>query len=333
MNPPPSPNQPLSGNAMPRFGGVATMMRLPTATTAAGLDATFVGVPLDIGTSHRPGTRFGPRAIRAESALIRPYNMATGAAPFDALQVADLGDVPINTYSLEKSVEIITGYYRDLQAQPGRSGRPVRPLTLGGDHTIALPILRAMAERHGPVALIHVDAHADVNEDMFGERIAHGTPFRRAVEEGLLRNDKVWQIGLRGSGYAADDFDWPRRQGFTIVPAHEVWWTSLAPLLDRIRAAIGPETPCYLSFDIDGIDPAYAGGTGDPSLLKTDALIGGEWVAGDRRALRRHRPGHRPEAGRRGQPGRPAAAEAPSPPPRRPGRPGAPRPPRSARPS
>lgn len=266
MNPPLPLNQPLSGNAMPRFGGVATMMRLPIAASAAGLDAAFVGVPLDIGTSHRPGTRFGPRAIRAESALIRPYNMATGAAPFDALQVADLGDVPINTYSLEKSVGIITGFYRDLLAQPGRSGQPVRPLTLGGDHTIALPILRAMAERHGSVALIHVDAHADVNEDMFGERIAHGTPFRRAVEEGLLRSDKVWQIGLRGSGYAADDFDWPRRQGFTIVPAHEVWWTSLAPLMAQVRQAIGPELPCYLSFDIDGIDPAYAGGTGTPEI-------------------------------------------------------------------
>ena len=282
MNPPPSLNQPLSGNAMPRFGGVATMMRLPTADSATGLDAAFVGVPLDIGTSHRPGTRFGPRAIRAESALIRPYNMATGAAPFDALQVADLGDVPINTYSLEKSVEIITGFYRDLLAQLGRSGQPVRPLTLGGDHTIALPILRAMAERHGPVALIHVDAHADVNEDMFGERIAHGTPFRRAVEEGLLRSDKVWQIGLRGSGYAADDFDWPRRKGFTIVPAHEVWWSTLAPLMDRIRASIGPEMPCYLSFDIDGIDPAYAGGTGTPEIGGLSVPQGLEIVRGCR---------------------------------------------------
>lgn len=250
---------------MPRFGGLATMLRLPQASSAQGLDAAFIGVPLDIGTSHRPGTRFGPRAIRAESALIRPYNMATGAAPFDALQVADLGDVPINTYSLEKSVEIITGYYRDLQAQPGRSGRPVRPLTLGGDHTIALPILRAMAARHGPVALVHVDAHADVNESMFGEAIAHGTPFRRAVEEKLLACDKVFQIGLRGTGYEAADFDWPRAQGFTVVQAHELWYQSLQPLMARVRQTIG-NTPCYLSFDIDGIDPAYAGGTGTPEI-------------------------------------------------------------------
>lgn len=252
-------NQPLGGNTMPRFGGIATMMRLPVASSAAGLDAAFIGIPLDIGTSHRPGTRFGPRQIRAESALIRPYNMATGAAPFDALQVADLGDVPINTYSLEKSLPIITDFYREVLSHG------CRPLTLGGDHTIALPILRALAERHGPVAMVHVDAHADVNDDMFGERIAHGTPFRRAVEEGLLQGDKVWQIGLRGTGYAADDFDWPRQQGFTVIPAHEVWWQSLAPVMDKVRAVVG-DTPCYLSFDIDGIDPSYAGGTGTPEI-------------------------------------------------------------------
>lgn len=252
-------NQPLGGNTMPRFGGLASMMRLPVASSAAGLDAAFIGIPLDIGTSHRPGTRFGPRQIRAESALIRPYNMATGAAPFDALQVADLGDVPINTYSLEKSLPIITDFYREVLSHG------CRPLTLGGDHTIALPILRAVAERHGPVAMVHVDAHADVNDEMFGERVAHGTPFRRAVEEGLLQGDKVWQIGLRGTGYAADDFDWPRQQGFTVIPAHEVWWQSLAPVMDKVRAVVG-DTPCYLSFDIDGIDPSYAGGTGTPEI-------------------------------------------------------------------
>jgi guanidinobutyrase len=253
-------NQPLSGNAMPRFAGIATMMRLPVAESPQGLDAAFIGVPLDIGTSHRPGARFGPRQIRAESALLRPYNMATGAAPFDTLQVADLGDVPINTYSIEKSLPIITAFYERVLAAG------CKPLTLGGDHTIALPILRAIAARHGPVAVVHVDAHADINEDMFGERFAHGTPFRRAVEEGLLQCDKVWQIGLRGTGYAADDFDWPRAQGFTVVPAHEVWHRSLAPLMAGIRERIGPATPMYLSFDIDGIDPSFAGGTGTPEI-------------------------------------------------------------------
>jgi guanidinobutyrase len=253
-------NQPLSGNAMPRFGGIATMMRLPLADGPAGLDAAFIGVPLDIGTSNRSGARFGPRQIRAESALIRPYNMATGAAPFDTLQVADLGDVAINTFSLDKSMAIIESFYDAVLAAG------CRPLTMGGDHTIALPILRALARVHGPIALVHVDAHADVNDEMFGERIAHGTPFRRAVEEGLLAGDRVWQIGLRGTGYAADDFDWPRRQGFTVVQAHEVWYQSLAPLMARVRERIGTSHPTYISFDIDGLDPSFAAGTGTPEI-------------------------------------------------------------------
>ena len=253
-------NQPLSGNAMPRFAGIATMMRLPYAASPEGLDAAFIGVPLDTGTSNRSGARFGPRQIRAESSLLRPYNMATGAAPFDVLQVADLGDVPINTYSIAKSMPIITAFYERVLAAG------CKPLTMGGDHTIALPILRALAARHGPLALVHVDAHADINDEMFGEPVAHGTPFRRAVEEGLLAGDKVFQIGLRGTGYAADDFDWPRAQGFTVVPAHEVWYRSLAPLMAQVRDRIGPTHPVYISFDIDGLDPSFAGGTGTPEI-------------------------------------------------------------------
>lgn len=268
-------NQPLGGNAMPRFGGPGTMMRLPAATSPVGLDAAFIGVPLDIGTSNRAGARFGPRQIRAESALLRPYNMATGAAPFDALQVADLGDVAVNTYSIDKSMAIIGAFYDAVLAAG------CRPLTLGGDHTIALPILRSLARRHGPVALVHVDAHADVNDEMFGEPIAHGTPFRRAVEEGLLACDKVYQIGLRGTGYAADDFDWPRQQGFTIVPAHELWYQSLAPLMARVRERIG-ETPCYISFDIDGLDPSFAGGTGTPEVGGLSVPQGLEIIRGCR---------------------------------------------------
>ncbi len=252
-------NQPLSGNAMPRFAGIATMMRLPHVESPDGLDAAFIGVPLDIGTSNRAGARFGPRQIRTESALIRPYNMATGAAPFDTLQVADLGDVPINTYSIEKSMTIIGDFYDRVLAAG------CKPLTMGGDHTIALPILRALHRRHGPVALVHVDAHADINEEMFGEPIAHGTPFRRAVEEGLLDCQRVFQIGLRGTGYAADDFDWPRAQGFTVVQAHEVWYQSLAPLMVQVRERIG-QAPVYITFDIDGLDPSFAAGTGTPEI-------------------------------------------------------------------
>jgi len=257
-------NQPLGGNEMPRFGGPATMMRLPAQATAEGLDACFIGIPLDIGTSNRSGTRLGPRQIRDESRMLRPYNMATRAAPFDSLQVADIGDVPINTFDLKKSVDIITDHFREILSHGAI------PLTLGGDHTLTWPILRAVKERHGPVALIHVDAHADVNEHMFGEAVAHGCPFRRAWEDGCLLNDRVFQIGLRGTGYSAQDFDWGRDQGWTVVQAEECWHKSLTPLMEKVRQVIG-DAPVYLSFDIDSLDPAFAPGTGtvEPGGLST----------------------------------------------------------------
>lgn len=252
-------NQPLGGNEMPRFGGIATMMRLPHVPDARGLDVAFVGVPFDIGTSNRAGARFGPRQIRTESCLIRPYNMATRAAPFDSLQVADIGDVAINTFNLDKSVAIIESAYDDILAHD------CKPLTLGGDHTISLPILRALRKKYAPVGIVHVDAHADINDAMFGEPIAHGTPFRRAIEEGLINPTRMVQIGLRASGYEADDFDWPRSQGVRVVQAEECWYQSLKPLMVEVREQLG-EGPVYLTFDIDGLDPAYAPGTGTPEI-------------------------------------------------------------------
>jgi len=267
--------QPLGGNVMPRFGGPATMMRLPAHTSADGLDACFIGVPFDIGTSNRAGARFGPRQIRAESAHLRPYNMGTRAAPFDALAVADIGDVPINPYNLSDSIRIITEFYQKVVATG------CRPMTLGGDHTIALPILRAIAAKHGPVGMVHVDAHADINEHMFGEPVAHGTPFRRAVEEGLLDCRRVVQIGLRGTGYAAEDFDWPRQQGFRVVQAEECWYRSLAPLMAEVREQLG-RGPVYLTFDIDGLDPSVAPGTGTPEPAGLTGSQGIEIIRGCR---------------------------------------------------
>jgi guanidinobutyrase len=269
------PNQPTSGNAMPRFGGIATMMRLPHAEAPTGLDACFVGIPFDLGTSNRTGARLGPRSIRAESVLLRPYNMATRAAPFDSLQVADLGDIATNPYNLADSIERIERAYHDI-VDAG-----CIPIGLGGDHTVTLPILRAIARKHGPVALVHVDAHADVNDTMFGERIAHGTPFRRAVEEGLLQCDRVTQIGLRGTGYAAEDFDWCREQGFRVVQVEECWNRSLAPLMEEVRSRVG-QAPCYLSFDVDGIDPAFAPGTGTPEVAGLTPSQGLEIIRGCR---------------------------------------------------
>lgn len=252
------------------------MMRLPTQADAEGLDVAFVGVPLDIGASNRSGARLGPRQIRDESRMIRPYNVATRAAPFESLQVADIGDVPINTFNLLKSVDIIEKFYSEKIVKHGAI-----PLTLGGDHTIALPILRALAKKHGPVGMVHIDAHADINDEMFGEKIAHGTPFRRAVEENLIDGNRVVQIGLRGTGYSAEEFDWSTQQGFRVVPAEECWYKSLAPLMAEVREKLG-DGPVYLSFDIDGIDPAFAPGTGTAEIGGLTSTQGIEIIRGMR---------------------------------------------------
>ncbi|SFT76523.1 agmatinase [Sedimentitalea nanhaiensis] len=252
-------NQPISGNDLARFSGPDTFMRLPPANALDGLDVAVLGVPMDIGTSWRSGARFGPKQIRAESAMIRPYNMATGAAPFDALQVADIGDLAINTFSLSDSIRIISDSYDAILTND------VIPLAMGGDHSITLPILRAIARKHGPVALVHVDAHADVNDEMFGEKETHGTVFRRAYEEGLILPDKTYQIGIRGTGYGADDFSEAQGWGFQQFPAHELWNSSLARMGAEIRRDIG-DRPTYVSYDIDSLDPAFAPGTGTPEI-------------------------------------------------------------------
>ena len=251
------------------------MMRLPAQADAAGLDACFVGVPIDIGTSNRAGARFGPRQIRAESSLLRPYNMATRAAPFDSLRVADVGDVAINTFNLGASIDIIEAAFDEIL------GHGCRPLALGGDHTITLPILRAMKKKHRALGLVHIDAHADVNDEMCGERVTHGTPFRRAVEEGLIEGARVVQIGLRATGYAADDFDWPRAQGFRVVEAGDCWNRSLEPLMAEVREQLG-DGPTYISFDIDGLDPAFAPGTGTPEIGGLTSAQGLEIIRGCR---------------------------------------------------
>lgn len=185
--------------------------------------------------------------------------MATRAAPFDSIAVADLGDVAANPYNLPAAVEQIEADYAPL-FEVG-----CRLLTLGGDHTLTLPVLRAAAKRHGPVALLHVDAHADVNDLMLGERIAHGTWVRRALEEGLVDAPHSAQVGLRGTGYSAEDFDWAREQGLRVVPAEQCWHRSLEPLGAELRELLG-DGPAYLSFDIDSLDPSAAPGTGTPEI-------------------------------------------------------------------
>lgn len=246
-------------NEMLRFPSIATMMRLPLIADTTRLDVGFVGVGLDLGTSNRSGTRFGPQQIRNKSVLLRPYNMATRAAPFDTLRVADLGDIAINPYNLLDSVARIEQGYAPIVAGD------CRPITLGGDHTITLPILRALHRRHGPIGLIYIGAHADVNDNMFDEKVAHGMTFRRAMEEGLLDPSRVVQIGLRGTGYRVEDFDWCRKQGFRVVQVEECWGKSLASLMTEVREQLSAG-PVYFTLDIDGIDPAFAPGTGAPEI-------------------------------------------------------------------
>ncbi len=253
------PTQPISGNDLARFSGPQTFMRLPQVDSAKGLNVGFIGVPMDIGTSWRSGTRMGPKQLREQSAMIRPYNIQTGAAPFDALECADLGDVAINTFSLSDTIRLIT------EAYDAHLKYDFVPMSLGGDHAMTLPILRSMARKHGPLALVHVDAHADVNDEMFGERETHGTVFRRAYEEGLIVPEMVFQIGLRGTGYTADDFTEAAGWGFNQYLAPDLWHKSLTPLAAEIKAKIGNHKT-YISYDIDSLDPSFAPGTGTPEI-------------------------------------------------------------------
>lgn len=253
------PNQPISGNDLARFSGPQTFMRLPEASSPEGLDVGMIGIPMDIGTSWRSGTRMGPKQVREQSAMIRPYHIQTGAAPFDSLQISDLGDVAINTFSLSDSIRIIT------EAYDAYLKHDFIPATIGGDHTLTLPILRSIAKKHGPVALVHVDAHADVSDEMFGEKETHGTVFRRAYEENLIVPDKVFQIGLRGTGYTADDFKEAAGWGFNQHLAPSLWHKSLTPLAAEIKAQIG-DMPTYITYDIDSLDPSFAPGTGTPEI-------------------------------------------------------------------
>nr|XP_002122881.1 agmatinase, mitochondrial [Ciona intestinalis] len=268
-------NTPLSGMEMARCGGIASMMRLPIASSTEGLDACFVGVPIDHGTSNRSGTRFGPREIRTSSVLVREVNVATGATPFQSLMVADVGDVWVNLYNLPDACRSIKEGFAKIVANG------CIPLAAGGDHTITYPILQAIADKYGPVGLVHVDAHGDCNDTMLGEKIAHGTPFRRAVEEGLLDTKRVVQIGLRGSGYSVDDHKFQLDNGFRVVPAEQCWHKSLSPLMKEVKEQMG-DGPVYVSFDIDALDPAFAPGTGTPEIGGLTSIQGLEVVRGCR---------------------------------------------------
>ena len=253
-------NQPISGDDLARFSGPTTFMRLPLAHALDGLDVAIVGVPMDIGTSWRSGARFAPKEIRNQSAAIRPYNLTTGDAPFECHNIADIGDLAINTYSLPDTLRIVEESFDAILTDSD-----VVPVALGGDQSITLPILRAMARKHGPMAVVHVDARSDSSDETFGERNTSGTVFRRAQDEGLVDSEKVYQIGLRGTGETPSELKTPQSWGFQHFLASELWNRSMAGLGTEIRRDIGGR-PVYLSFDISALDPGFAPGTGAPEI-------------------------------------------------------------------
>jgi len=255
------PVQPVDGTKVPRFAGPSTFARLPELRDVPRCDVAVVGVPFDAGTSYRPGARFGPQAIRQASRHLRTrYHPAYDAEPFATQQAADAGDIACNPFNIEEAIEQIQAGATELIGKV--SGGIV---SLGGDHTIAVPLLRAANSRHGPVALVHFDAHLDTWDTYFGAPYTHGTPFRRAAEEGLFLDDASMHIGIRGPLYSRDDLKRDADLGFRVVHCDEFQTSGVESVVERIRARVG-DHPLYLSIDIDVLDPAHAPGTGTPEI-------------------------------------------------------------------
>ncbi|CAO4173956.1 agmatinase [Methylorubrum populi] len=254
--------RPASGMETPRFSGLSHFMRLPAIDPreAPGLiEIGLIGIPFDGTTTNRPGARLGPRAVREASTGTRALNHATGVAPYDLAACADLGDVPVNPVDAAETDRRIEAFYRPL-AEGG-----IVPLSVGGDHFVTYPVLRALGAAR-PLGLIHIDAHSDTDDAQYGgSRLTHGTPFRRAVEAGVLDPRRCVQIGIRGSVDAADERAWALGQGIRIIEMEEVCARGLPEVAAEARAVVG-EAPAYLSFDIDALDPAFAPGTGTPEI-------------------------------------------------------------------
>ncbi|TWE12774.1 agmatinase [Rudaeicoccus suwonensis] len=252
-----TPIGPADGSASPRFGGLTTFARLPRLDQVPTSDIVVLGMPFDSGVSYRPGARFGPAHIRQASRLLRPYNPALDIAPFDTVQVSDGGDIDLNPFDIHAAIESAEHAARSY------ADRGSRLMTIGGDHTLSLPLLRAAAAAYGPVALVHFDAHLDTWDTYFGAEYTHGTPFRRAVEEGILDTEALSHIGTRGPLYGKKDLEDDRRFGFGILTAADVLRQGVDEVVDRLRQRIGTR-PVYVSVDIDVLDPAHAPGTGTP---------------------------------------------------------------------
>jgi agmatinase len=251
------PLGPVDSSRVPRFAGPATFARLPRLDQVEHCDVAVVGVPFDSGVSYRPGARFGPTAVREASRLLRPYHPGLDVSPFATQQVADAGDIACNPFNIGEAVETIEHAAGELQDAGSRL------VTIGGDHTIALPLLRSVSRRHGPVALLHFDAHLDTWDTYFGAEYTHGTPFRRAAEEGILDTEAISHVGTRGPLYGKRDLEDDRRLGFGIVTSADVMRRGVDETVDALRQRIG-DRPLYVSIDIDVLDPAHAPGTGTP---------------------------------------------------------------------
>jgi len=245
------------GRQRPRFAGPDTFARLPALADVGRAAVAILGIPFDSGVSYRPGARFGPAAIRAGSKLLRPYHPGLEVEPWGTQQVADAGDVACNPFDIVAAIGEIESAARDALT------RADRLVALGGDHTVALPLLRAAHARHGPVALVHFDAHLDTWDTYYGAPYTHGTPFRRAFEEGLLATERSVHAGIRGPLYAAHDLVEDAAMGFEIVTTVEVARHGVDAAITRIRERVG-DAPVYVSVDIDVLDPAHAPGTGTP---------------------------------------------------------------------
>ncbi|MED5606388.1 agmatinase [Pseudomonas delhiensis] len=251
--------QPLDAAEIPRFAGIPSFMRLPIFEDPAQLDIALVGVPWDGGTTNRAGARHGPREVRNQSSLMRKVHHVSRIAPYDLVRVGDLGDAPVNPIDLLDALKRIEGFYRRIHAAGAV------PLSVGGDHLVTLPIFRALAAER-PIGMVHFDAHSDTNDRYFGDNpYTHGTPFRRAIEEGLLDPRRTVQIGIRGSVYSADDEAFAEECGIRVIHMEEFAALGVEATLAEARRVVG-DGPTYVSFDVDVLDPAFAPGTGTPEI-------------------------------------------------------------------
>jgi agmatinase len=265
--------EPADSLETPRFSGVRTFMRLPNVQDLENADAAIVGAPFDTGGTFRIGARFGPESIRSISHLLRRYNPSLGVGIFDHLSVIDYGDVPVVPGYIDESYRRIAEGLEPIH----RAG--VIPIVLGGDHSIALPELRAAAAVHGPLALVQFDSHPDTWDAYYGQKHTHGTPFRRAVEEGLLDTSRSIQVGMRGSIYDEGDWNDAREMGFDLVPTDEVREIGIPAVIERVQERVG-DARVYVSFDVDFVDPAFAPGTGTPEIGGFTSREAQEFVRG-----------------------------------------------------